>query len=143
MIIDPNDPNEVMELYSLIETAREKGKKLKVTYEQKRHSDPQRKYFHFLLSYFANQYGCTLTEAKERHLKLLCLPDFFDTGKVDRGGHKVMRSTSELNTSEYSYVIENFRSYCDINGIPTPDPDDTTSIRYCEREIEKTEIYGT
>jgi hypothetical protein len=76
-------------------------------------------------------------------LKQLCLPDFFDTGRVDKGGHKVMRSTSELNSSEYSYVISNFRSYCDINGIPTPAPTDLPSIRYCERMIEKTEMYGT
>ena len=142
-LYDPNDPNDVLELYRLIDHARDIKKKLKVTFEQKCHTDPQRKYFHFLLSYFANQYGCTLTEAKERHLKQLCLPDFFDTGRKDKGGHKVMRSTSELNSSEYSYVISNFRAYCDINGITTPDPTDLPSIRYCERMIEKTEMYGT
>ena len=143
MIIDCNDPNDVMELYSLIEKAREKGYKLKVTRARKQHTDPQRKYLHFALSYFACQYGCTLVEAKEMHLKRYCCPELFDSGRVDKGGHKVLRSTSELNDVEYSNAISNFRAYGDINGIPIPAPEDTASIRYCEREIEKTEMYGT
>lgn len=143
MIIDCNDPNDVMELYKLIEEARKKSKKLKVTYNRQQHTDPQRKYLHFALSYFAHCYGCTLIDAKEIHLKRYCCPEIFDSGKVDKGGNKVMRSTSELNDIEYSNVISNFIAYGEINGIPIPLPDDKTSIRYCEREIEKTEMYGT
>jgi len=143
MIIDCNDPNDVLELYNLIEEARKKGKKLKVVYDRKQHTDPQRKYLHFALQYFAHCYGCTLVEAKERHLKEYACPELFDSGKVDKGGHKVMRSTSELTDMEYSNAISNFRAYADINGIPVPAPDDRASIRYCEKEIEKTEMYGT
>jgi len=143
MIIDCNDPNDVLELYNLIEEARKKGKKLKVVYDRKQHTDPQRKYLHFALQYFAHCYGCTLVEAKERHLKEYACPELFDSGKVDKGGHKVMRSTSELTDMEYSNAISNFRAYADINGIPVPAPDDRASIRYCEQQIEKTEMYGT
>ena len=143
MIIDPNDPNDVMELYNLIEEARSKGKKLKVIYDRKVHTDPQRKYLHFALQYFAHCYGCTLVEAKERHLKEYACPELFDSGKRDKGGKVVKRSTTELTDIEYSNAISNFRAYADINGIPVPAPDDRASIRYCEQQIEKTEMYGT
>ena len=143
MIINPNDPNDVLELYNLIEEARKKGKKLKVVYDRKVHTDPQRKYLHFALQYFAHCYGCTLVEAKERHLKEYACPELFDSGKRDKGGKVVKRSTTELTDIEYSNAISNFRAYADINGIPVPAPDDRASIRYCEKEIEKTEMYGT
>ena len=143
MIIDPNNPDDVTEVINLMEEARKKGKKLKVVYDRKQHTDPQRKYLHFALSYFAHCYGCTLVEAKERHLKEYACPELFDSGRVDKGGHKVMRSTTELTDIEYSNAISNFRAYCDINGIPIPAPEDRASIRYCEREIEKTTMYGT
>jgi hypothetical protein len=143
MVIDCRDPNDLLELYSLVEQARKKGKKLKVVYDRKVHTDPQRKYLHFCLSYFAHCYGCTLVEAKEMHLKRYACPELFDSGRVDKGGHKVLRSTTELTDVEYSNAISNFRAYADINGIPLPDPDDKASLRYCEREIEKTEIFGT
>ena len=143
MIIDCNDPNDVLELYNLIEEARSKGKKLKVVYDRKVHTDPQRKYLHFALQYFAHCYGCTLVEAKERHLKEYACPELFDSGKRDKGGKVVKRSTTELTDIEYSNAISNFRAYADINGIPVPAPDDRASIRYCEQQIEKTEMYGT
>lgn len=143
MIIDPNDPNDVLQLYAIVEEARKKSKNLKVVYDRKVHTDPQRKYLHFALSYFAHCYGCTLIEAKERHLKEYACAELFDSGRVDKGGRKVMRSTSELSDIEYSNAISNFRAYSEINGIPIPPPEDKTSIRYCEREIEKTEIFGT
>ena len=143
MIVDCNNPDDVLALYNLVSDARKKGKKLKVVYERKTHTDPQRKYLHFALQYFAHCYGCTLVEAKERHLKEYACPELFDSGRVDKGGHKVMRSTTELNDVEYSNAISNFRAYCDMAGIPIPAPEDRESIRYCEREIEKTEIFGT
>lgn len=143
MIVDCNDPNDVMELYALIEKAKEKNKKLKVVYDRKQHTDPQRKFLHFAMSYFAHCYGCTLTDVKEMHLKRYCLPEFFDSGKRDKGGNVVLRSTSELSDSEYSYVISNFLAYADINGIPIPKMDDTASIKWCQKQIDKTEMYGT
>ena len=143
MIIDPNDAQDVMEFYNTLEEARKKGKKLNVSFVRQMHTNPQRKYLHFALSYFAHCYGCTLVEAKERHLKEYACPELFDTGRVDRGGHKVYRSTAELSDIEYSNAISNFRAYADINDIPIPDPDDRPSIKYCEREIEKTKMYCT
>ena len=143
MTIDTNDPNDMLNLWDFIDKARAKGRKIKVSYDRRLHTDPQRKYLHFALSYFAHCYGCTLVEAKERHLKRYCCPELFDSGRVDKGGHKVLRSTTELNDIEYSNAISNFRAYCDMNGIPIPDPDDTASIKFCEREIEKTTAYGT
>ena len=65
MIIDCNDPNDIMLLHDFIDEARSKGKKLKVVYDRKVHTDPQRKYLHFSLQYFAHCYGCTLIEAKD------------------------------------------------------------------------------
>lgn len=143
MIIDCNDPQDVLELYNLIEEGRRSGRKLKVEFNRKVHTDPQRRYLHFALSYFAHCYGCTLVEAKERHLKEYACPELFDSGRRDKGGKVVKRSTTDLTNIEYSNAISNFRAYSDINGIPIPDPDDKPSIRYCEREIEKTEMYGT
>ena len=143
MTIDPNEPNDIMELYAILDKARSSHRKLKVTYDRNLHTDPQRRYLHFALSYFAHCYGCTLVEAKERHLKEFACQDLFDSGRVDCGGRRVLRSTSELTDAEYSSAIANFRAYAEMNGIPIPDPDDRASIRYCERQIERTQFFGT
>ena len=94
MIVDCSNPDDLLELYSLVEEARKKGKKLKVVYDRKVHTDPQRKFLHFAMSYFAHCYGCTLTEVKEMHLKRYCLPDFFDSGKRDKGNAQTHKETT-------------------------------------------------
>lgn len=143
MTIDPNNPNDVLDLMNLLDRARKNGKKLKVNYERATHTSQQRKYLHFALSYFAHLYGCTLVEAKEVHLKRYCCPELFDSGLRDKGGKVVLRSTSELTDAEYSSAIANFREYAELNECPIPDPSDTASIRYCEKQIDKTQMYGT
>jgi hypothetical protein len=42
-----------------------------------------------------------------------------------------------------SNVIRNFIDWAGCRGVEIPEPDDDKSVRYCEREIEKTQSYGT
>jgi hypothetical protein len=42
-----------------------------------------------------------------------------------------------------SNAITNFLAYASCNGIEIPAPNDELGIKYCERQVEKTKIYGT
>ena len=53
------------------------------------------------------------------------------------------RSTTDLTTVEMASAIKNFQSWASARGVEIPDPQDEFAIRYCERQIEKTKIYGT
>ena len=85
-----------------------------------------------------------IVEAKEVFLKRIAAPHIFERElQVGSDTIKYYRSTADLDTVEMMSAIENLRTYADMNGHPIPDANDQELIRYCEREIEKTQSYGT
>ena len=141
----PTDPRDYIEALDFINQAKEQGFDIELKRFYQKRSNPQNRYLHFALSYFAHCYGCTLIEAKELYFKQYACRDIFLVEIEDKNGNNAcyFRSSAELNTVEMSSAIKNFITWADCNGIEIPEPDDEVGIRYCEREIEKTQSYGT
>lgn len=139
------DPRDYLAALDFLNQAKEQGFDIELKRFYKKRTNPQNAYLHLALGYFAHCYGCTLTEAKEIFFKQYACREIFLVDIVDKNGHKAryFRSTADLNTVEMSNAINNFVAYAHCNGIEIPPPDDEPALRYCEREIEKTKVYGT
>ena len=118
----------------------ESGKVIELTEKKPRRSLPQNKYLHVLLAYFGTQTGNTLEWVKQQYYKKLVNPDLFIREKEDKylGRIKVLRSSADLDTSEFSLSIERFRNWASQEaGIYLPSADEYIIIQQMEIEIER------
>lgn len=140
-----SDPRDFLAALDFINLAKEQNFDIELKRFHHRRSNPQNRYLHFALAYFAHCYGCTMVEAKEVFFKQFACRDIFLVDTLDKNGRKAhyFRSTTELTTIEMSSAINNFLAYASCHGIEIPQPDDELGIRFCEREIEKTQAFGT
>ncbi len=140
-----NDPRDYMAALNFINAAKERGQEIELKIFYPKRTNPQNRYLHMALGYFAHCYGCTLLEAKEIYFKQYACRDLFLVDTEDKNGKHVryFRSTADLDSQEMSNAISSFVAYASCNGIEIPSPDDELGIRYCERETEKTRVYGT
>lgn len=95
---------------------------------------------HVLLAYFGTQIGNTLEWVKQQYYKKLVNPDLFIREKEDKylGKIKVLRSSADLDTSEFSLSIERFRNWASQEaGIYLPSADEYIIIQQMEIEIER------
>jgi hypothetical protein len=116
------------------------GKIIELTEKKPRRSLPQNKYLHVLLAYFGTQTGNTLEWVKQQYYKKLVNPDLFIREKEDKylGKIKVLRSSADLDTSEFSLSIERFRNWASQEaGIYLPSADEYIIIQQMEIEIER------
>lgn len=140
----PNDPRDMMAAMDFLNTAREHNKEIELKWYRPKRTNLQNNYLYFCLQWFAHEYNCTLVEAKEVFLKRIAAPHIFEREIVVNGETiKYYRSTADLDTVEMMSAIENFRAFAETNGVSMPDKEEDHIIRYCEREIEKTQGYGT
>jgi hypothetical protein len=139
------DPRDYLAAIDFINRAKNRGVDIELKRFSPQRSNNQNSYLHLILSYFANQYGCTLVEAKEVYFKKLACEDIFKRVTSDKKGNQIecYRSTTELTQVEMSSAIQNFISYASLNGIELPMADDYMAQRICEREVEKTQYLGT
>lgn len=115
-----------------------------LTEKKPRRSLPQNKYLHVLLAYFGTQTGNTLEWVKQQYYKKLVNPDLFIREKEDKylGRIKVLRSSADLDTSEFSLSIERFRNWASQEaGIYLPSADEYIIIQQMEIEIERNKEY--
>lgn len=118
----------------------ESGKVIELTEKKPRRSLPQNKYLHVILAYFGTQTGNTLEWVKQQYYKKLVNPDLFIREKEDKylGRIKVLRSSADLDTSEFSLSIERFRNWAAQEaGIYIPSADEAILIQQMEIEIER------
>ena len=111
-----------------------------MTEKKPRRSLPQNRYLHVLLAYFGTQTGNTLEWVKQQYYKKLVNPDLFIREKEDKylGKIKVLRSSADLDTSEFSLSIERFRNWASQEaGIYLPSADEYIIIQQMEIEIER------
>lgn len=139
-----SNTNDYLEALSFISSARDNNREIELKYYHPKRSGQQNRYLFFCLQWFAHSYNCTVVESKEVFLKGIAAPHIFERElQVGDDVIKYYRSTADLDTVEMMSAIENFRAYADMQGYPIPDANDYEAIRYCEREIEKTQSYGT
>ena len=118
----------------------ESGKIVELTEKKPRRSLPQNKYLHVILAYFGTQTGNTLEWVKQQYYKKLVNPDLFIREKEDKylGRIKVLRSSADLDTSEFSLSIERFRNWAAQEvGIYIPSADEAMLVQQMEIEIER------
>ncbi|QUB68627.1 hypothetical protein J5A68_02665 [Prevotella melaninogenica] len=122
----------------------ESGVIVDLTEKKPRRSLPQNKYLHIILAYFGAQTGNTLEWVKQQYYKKLVNPDLFIREKEDKylGRIKVLRSSADLDTSEFSLSIERFRNWAAQEvGIYIPSADEAILIPQMEIEIERSKEF--
>lgn len=122
----------------------ESGVIVDLTEKKPRRSLPQNKYLHVILAYFGAQTGNTLEWVKQQYYKKLVNPDLFIREKEDKylGKIKVLRSSADLDTSEFSLSIERFRNWAAQEaGIYIPSADEAILIQQMEIEIERSKEF--
>lgn len=122
----------------------ESGVIVDLTEKKPRRSLPQNKYLHVILAYFGAQTGNTLEWVKQQYYKKLVNPDLFIREKEDKylGRIKVLRSSADLDTSEFSLSVERFRIWASQEaGIYLPSADEYIIVQQMEIEIERNKEY--
>lgn len=134
----PQDPRDYLAAIDFINRAKEQNIEIELRKYYPKRTSKQNKYLFFCISYFAHIYGCTIEESKEVFFKRYANRDLFEVDKTDSKGKQIhyFRSTADLTTAEMASAIRNFVAYTEMNGVMIPDPEDDTSIRYCERQME-------
>lgn len=144
MVYDTSNPLDKANFLLRAKKLAESGKVIELTEKKPRRSLPQNKYLHVLLAYFGTQIGNTLEWVKQQYYKKLVNPDLFIREKEDKylGKIKVLRSSADLDTSEFSLSIERFRNWASQEaGIYLPSADEYIIIQQMEIEIEKNKEY--
>lgn len=144
MIYDTSNPLDKANFMLRAKKLAESGKVIELTEKKPRRSLPQNKYLHVLLAYFGTQTGNTLEWVKQQYYKKLVNPDLFIREKEDKylGKIKVLRSSADLDTSEFSLSVERFRNWASQEaGIYLPSADEYIIIQQMEIEIERNKDY--
>lgn len=144
MIYDTSNPLDNANFLLRAKKLAEIGKIVELTEKKPRRSLPQNKYLHVILAYFGTQTGNTLEWVKQQYYKKLVNPDLFIREKEDKylGKIKVLRSSADLDTSEFSLSIERFRNWAAQEAsIYIPSSDEAILIQQMEIEIERNKEY--
>ena len=140
MVYDTSNPLDKANFLLRAKKLAESGKIIELTEKKPRRSLSQNRYLHVLLAYFGTQTGNTLEWVKQQYYKKLVNPDLFIREKEDKylGKIKVLRSSADLDTSEFSLSIERFRNWASQEaGIYLPSADEYIIIQQMEIEIER------
>lgn len=144
MIYNTSNPLDKANFLLRAKKLAESGKVIELTEKKPRRSLPQNKYLHVILAYFGAQTGNTLEWVKHQYYKKLVNPDLFIREKEDKylGRIKVLRSSADLDTSEFSLSIERFRNWAAQEaGIYIPSADEAILIQQMEIEIERSKEF--
>lgn len=140
MIYDTSNPLDKANFLLRAKKLAESGKIIEMSEKKPRRSLPQNKYLHVILAYFGTQTGNTLEWVKQQYYKKLVNPDLFIREKEDKylGKIKVLRSSADLDTSEFSLSIERFRNWAAQEAsIYIPSSDEAILVQKMEIEIER------
>lgn len=140
MVYDTSNPLDKANFLLRAKKLADSGKIVELTEKKPRRSLPQNKYLHVILAYFGTQTGNTTEWVKQQYYKKLVNPDLFICEKEDKylGRIKVLRSSADLDTSEFSLSIERFRNWAaQTAGIYIPSSKEHYLIQQMEIEIER------
>lgn len=104
----------------------------------------QNAYAHLLMGYFASEFGMTLEEVKYEVFKKRVNYEIFARERKNKRGQKVvyMRSTTDLDTGEFTTAIERFRNFSASEaGLYLPAPCEHEALLEAEKQIAYFEKY--
>ena len=139
-LYDTSNPLDKANFLLRAKKLAESGKIVELTEKKPRRTLQSNKYLHVILAYFGTQTGNTLEWVKQQYYKKLVNPDLFIREKEDKylGRIKVLRSSADLDSSEFSLSIERFRNWAAQQaGIYIPSSDEAILIQQMEIEIER------
>lgn len=139
-LYDTSNPLDKANFMLRAKKLAESGKVVELKEKKPRRSLPANRYLHVILAYFGTQTGNTLEWVKQQYYKKLVNPDLFIREREDKflGRIRVLRSSADLDSSEFSLSIERFRNWsAQEAGIYIPSADEAILIQQMEIEISK------
>ena len=140
MIFNLKYPNDVKAAYAYLEQLEERQEKVEITKKSPIRSLAANRYLHLILGWFCCEFGYTIEEAKYLIFKLQVNPELFVRTRINKRGEEVkyVRSTAELNSSEFNEAVERFRNYSAMEcQYYIPAPNETQFLEFVQREIER------
>lgn len=139
MRYDGSNPLHAQQARSRLEKMIREGRIFDLTEKKPQRTRQANAYLHVILSYFACQTGNTVEWVKQKYYKELVNPSTFISEREDPwlGTVKCLRSSADLDSSEFSLTVERFRNWSAANGIYLPSPEDHRLLELAELEIER------
>ena len=136
MLYDLSNKHDRETFLSRSKELSETGEIVELRIKRKKRTIQQNKYLHVCISLFAIEFGYTLEESKTM-LKRNC---HFMT--YTKKGHKFLKRTSQMDTSELTQFIEWVRDFSANHGYYIPSSEEYlfNSVFY-DKEIEKNKQY--
>lgn len=117
---------------------------VEVKERKRQRSLSQNSYAHLLMGYFASEFGMTLEDVKYEVFKKRVNYEIFARERENKRGQKVvyMRSTTDLDTGEFTTAIERFRNFSASEaGLYLPAPNEYDALLEAEKQIALFEKY--
>lgn len=143
MLYDLNNPLQNESFKAKAEALAKKGCIVELTEKKPQRSLQANKYLHVILAYFGLQIGETMEYVKKHYYKILCNRETFIREVDDKylGKVKVLRSSADLDTEEFSMTITRFRDWAATEGIYIPSSDEHLMVQQMEIEISRNRMY--
>lgn len=143
MLYDLSNPLQNESFKVKAEALAKKGGIVELTEKKPQRSLQANKYLHVILAYFGLQIGETMEYVKKHYYKILCNKDTFIREVDDKylGKVKVLRSSADLDTEEFSMTITRFRDWAATEGIYIPSSEEHLMVQQMEIEISRNKMY--
>jgi len=141
VLYDLSDEVDVQRFDTRVDFLKKKRGFVELLVVREERTIKQNRYLHLLVSFFALEYGETLSYVKEELFKKTVNPDIFRSEYVNRSTGEVRtewRSTANLDTREMAQAIDTFRNWAaDEAGIYLPEANEKKTLIRIERETKK------
>lgn len=134
---DLGNPLMAKQVQTRLAQLTKSGAIVELTEIRPKRTPKQNNYLHLCLAFVASQLGVDVDYCKQHYFKQHCNPDLFVRTVDDPhlGSVMVLRSTSDLTSSELTAAIARFRDWCSIEGgIYVPEPHETELLTLMEAQ---------
>lgn len=125
------------------EALAKKGGIVELTEKKPQRGMQANKYLHVILAYFGLQVGETMEYVKKHYYKILCNRDTFVREVEDKylGKVKILRSSADLDTDEFSLTVTRFRNWAAGEGVYIPSSEEHLMVQQMELEVSRNKMY--
>lgn len=143
MLYDLSNPLQNESFGVKAEALRKKGCIVELTEKKPQRSLQANKYLHVIIAYFALQIGETAEYVKKHYYKILCNKDTYVREINDKylGKIKILRSSADLDSEEFSLTITRFRNWAAGEGVYLPSSEEHMFIQQMEIELSRNKQY--
>lgn len=118
-----------------LEYLNNKGARYDLTERKGKRSFPQQKYLEILIKKICVETNDPYCYVKQVLIKQIIAPDIFE---LSHKGHKIYRSTADLDKREFTLIVERLRTWSELNiGLYLPEPNEREYLESLESEVQK------